>query len=376
MMRLDVVSPDDAAWDGWIERLPHDSYHTSAYHSISRSMGEGDPFLAVCSEHDRVLAWPFLLRDIESRDCPGWKDITSVYGYCGPVALNCDGAEEFLGEASRQLAGLWASWDVVSVFTRFHPILGTQRWAEHLDEAVPIVTPLPGEVPGAALSFCGYTVSIDLTLSDSEATARYDRNTRQEIKRSRLRGLATTIDEDWTTLPGFLRIYYAAMDRNEAADEYYFPCSYFEELKERLGHRAWLAVTRFGSDIAASCVILEENGILQAHLGGAAPDYVRRGAFKVLFDDIRRMGAARGGKALHLGGGRGGQSDSLFHFKAHFSDRRHPYFLGRWVLNPEIYAALCAETERRNGEAAADDFFPAYRKKAQAAPARAVAAAG
>ena len=59
--------------------------------------------------------------------------------------------------------------------------------------------------------------------------------------------------------------------------------------------------------------------------------------------------------------GLGGSADSLFHFKAGFSDQRHAFHTWRVVVDPAEYAAL---TRTRNPEASGNGFdghFPAYR---------------
>ena len=58
---------------------------------------------------------------------------------------------------------------------------------------------------------------------------------------------------------------------------------------------------------------------------------------------------------LHLGGGVGGAQDSLMHFKAGFSDRRHLFKTWRVVLDEQQYTELSGKEPESTG------FFPAYR---------------
>src|SRR5438552_3169672 len=72
-----------------------------------------------------------------------------------------------------------------------------------------------------------------------------------------------------------------------------------------------------------------------------------------------------GAHSHHLGGGVGAQEDSVFRYKAGFSDRRHTFYTWRWVLRPEVYSDLCrtrAQWNAMNGFAPASvEYFPAYR---------------
>ena len=91
---------------------------------------------------------------------------------------------------------------------------------------------------------------------------------------------------------------------------------------------------------------------------------------KLLLDDVRRWGNARGDLVLHLGGGRGGSEDSLFAFKSRFSRRRHAFHTGRWVLDRVAYQELVAARERWLAKAgrstASPGWFPAFRAPLEA----------
>jgi lipid II:glycine glycyltransferase (peptidoglycan interpeptide bridge formation enzyme) len=72
----------------------------------------------------------------------------------------------------------------------------------------------------------------------------------------------------------------------------------------------------------------------------------------------------RGLRTYLLGGGMGGE-DSLFHFKAKFSEQRANFFIGRRIHLPQAYAKLCQEKiERENSrpeEFFSRHWFPLYR---------------
>src|SRR6185503_5168603 len=114
-----------------------------------------------------------------------------------------------------------------------------------------------------------------------------------------------------------------------------------------------------GTTIAAAGLFTELDGLVQAHLVGIGEEYRHLSPLKVLLDDARRWARERGAHALHLGGGRGGQDDSLLAFKSRFSDRRHVFHTGRWILDEQAYRELAAA--RPGAAAHSTDFFPAYR---------------
>lgn len=331
-------------WGQWIDPIPHDFHHTAAYHRFSEEAGEGEGWLAVWGSAQRYLAWPYLLRPIEQ--APGLRDVTSVYGYAGPLVYG-PADEAFLALAHRELAALWRSQGAISAFTRFHPLLENQRWA-----------------PEATVRAEGETVSLDL--GEPEAWRRYRASLRNRINRARRLGLVTSPDPEWAHLEDFARFYHAAMLRNRAARAYFFPLDYFRRLRQALGENLFLMLTRQGDTIASAAIVSEYRGIVGSHFAMNNPECLALAPTKTLLDDVRRWAAARGNRVLHLGGGRGSAPDSLFAFKAAFSDRRHRFYTGRWVLDVRRYEELSAG--RVDGA-----WFPAYRSHHVERPAHAAA---
>ena len=105
-----------------------------------------------------------------------------------------------------------------------------------------------------------------------------------------------------------------------------------------------------GEDIVAAGIFTEFRGIIQALLVGTDDRYRRHSPLKLLLDDVRRWGHARGDLVLHLGGGRGGSEDSLFAFKSRFSRRRHAFHTGRWVLDRVAYQELSGSSRAMAGQ--------------------------
>jgi hypothetical protein len=332
-VRLRLISAAESdRWGQWIAPIPHDFHHTAAYHRFSEEWGEGEGWLAVWGSVERYLAWPYLLRPIEQ--APGLRDVTSVYGYAGPLLYGSPNGY-FLALAQRELAALWRAQGAVSVFTRFHPLLENHRWA-----------------PSDTVRAEGETVSLDL--ADPDAWRGYQGSLRNRINRARRLGLVTSPDREWVHLEDFARFYHAAMVRNRAAPQYFFSLDYFRGLRQALGGNLFLMVTRQGDTIAAAAIVSEYGGIVQNHFSMNNPECLALAPTKTLLDDVRRWAAARGNRVLHLGGGRGSAPDSLFAFKAAFSDRRHRFYTGRWVLDRRAYEELAAG--RAEGA-----WFPVYR---------------
>ena len=83
-----------------------------------------------------------------------------------------------------------------------------------------------------------------------------------------------------------------------------------------------------------------------------------------MLDQVRRDAADLGLERFHLGGGVGGRNDTLFRFKAGFSDGRGESALGHAILRPDDYRRLSLLHQERaaaEGLAVNDAYFPRYR---------------
>ena len=106
-------------------------------------------------------------------------------------------------------------------------------------------------------------------------------------------------------------------------------------------------------------IVTFTRGIIEGHLVGTKPEYLKESPAKFLVDEITLIGRNEGMKYLHLGGGLGFKMDKLFNWKAGFSDLFLEYKSWRYVSNNSVYHELVNQRkidERRN-----IDFFSLYR---------------
>src|SRR5262245_35118556 len=87
--KVELLTPSDPAWDDHLAGARRDIYHLAGYHAYAAGSGEGEPMLIIVGNRERMLAWPYLLRRIDGVEGPAGtdaSDVTSVYGYPGPLA--------------------------------------------------------------------------------------------------------------------------------------------------------------------------------------------------------------------------------------------------------------------------------------------------
>jgi CelD/BcsL family acetyltransferase involved in cellulose biosynthesis len=352
MRVLGVERP--AEWAAVLRNAPqYDFYHLPGYHALAESRGDGAARLFVHEEGEYTIALPLLLRPLNKEaglNAEGLQDATSAYGYAGPVFSHPEMPEPVLRNFREALDAELAEMGVIAVFSRLHPLISQRGILAGLGECVA----------------GGETVSIDLTLPDDRQRMQFRSDHRRGIHRALRAGMAAVEDAQLRFLGDFIDVYTETMRRVNAADYYFFDRAYFDELISREDSRIHLFVAlSAGGEVAAGALMLSCNGILQYHLGGTRGEYMGLAPMKLLFDTARLWAMERDFKVFHLGGGVGSQADSLFHFKAGFSDRRHPFFTWRWALDPAACERLALEKERwnvgRGLRPGAPGFFPSYR---------------
>jgi hypothetical protein len=353
-----LLRPSDPGWNECLERVDHDFFHTAEYHHLSQVNGGGEAWLAIFGDRDKFLAWPYILQDIKGfGKTHGLRDITSVYGYSGPLANNCRNDEDFLTTAWESVVEAWRTQGAISVFTRFHPILNNV-------EAISSIVARRGMDVGGGPYAQGRTVAIDLRQSEEEIWSGYKRNARSALRRCERAGFITESDPDWKYLEAFSQLYYRTMERNQAVAFYFFSKQYFCDLRKALGDRGSLMITRFNDEIIAGGLLMECNGIVNVHFLAGDDRFGNLSPSKMVINEAQLWARRRGNRLLHLGGGRASNNDDpLFRFKTLFSELCYPFYTGRWVLDREAYEFLTNE-RRKMDENILEAYFPAYRAPA------------
>lgn len=341
---------DDSRWSRLLDQAAgYDSYHLPGYHRLASGRGEGEGRLLVYSEGTRFVAVPMLVRPVVGLPGTGGSsllDATSVYGYPGPIASVEPPSPAMLVRFRAAFSGFLRGHRIVSLFSRLHPLLDQAALVEGMGQVVEH----------------GPTVSMDLRLAAESQLAAYRSNHRRDIKRLRSSGFACELDAGLERIDEFIGVYHETMRRVGAKPYYVFPPSYFEGLAAALGCGLQLILCRHEDVVVAAALFMVCGKIVQYHLGGTRDAWLRHTPLKLVFDEARALYSGQGAEVLHLGGGHGAAVDSLFNFKAGFSDRRHPFRSWRWVVLPDEYERLSALREKpsvdiRSGEG----HFPAYR---------------
>jgi hypothetical protein len=348
-------------WTGAVQRATqHDFYFLPEYHALAERRGEGEARLFVFEQAGYVIALPLIIRTLADYRAIGgtantWRDATSVYGYSGPLYSHDDMPPAVVDGFQRALSVALQELQVVSVFSRLHPLLPAQ-------------TTLLGGLGDHQLE--GLTVSINLSATPLEQRAQYDGTTKNRINRLVRSDVACVLDVEQRHLPEFIALYHETMRRVQAEHSYYFDATYFADLAKSLGPvlKLFVVKTPDGEVIGGGLFTLCD-GIVQYHLGGTRDTALKLSPTVLIFETVRRWANENCAHTFHLGGGVGAKTDSLFQFKARFSRQRHKFVTWRWIVAPETYHELSLQKHLWNSErglrAISPSFFPAYRCPAE-----------
>jgi ribosomal protein S18 acetylase RimI-like enzyme len=333
---IDVDAPE---WEAVLAVAAHDVYHRPAYVALCAAQEHGRPCALHVTDGARTMLLPLVIRSIPG----GGFDAASPYGYPGPVGRGTDDPA-FLSVAL--VAGLQVLREarLVSAFVRLHPLLNLS----------------PPHGIGTLVEH-GETVSVDLTLPTERLWAEMRLNHRRDIARATTRGFAARMDEEWTHLEEFERLYRATMARRSAAAFYFFGDAYFDGLRDALGEDLHLCVVERDGDLAAAGLFTETDGIVEYHLSGTDDAFRTDQPTKLMMHFVSAWAKDRGNRVLHLGGGVGGSSDSLLQFKIGFSPRLHAFATLRMVVDEREYGRLVTARDPRLDPDARSGFFPLYR---------------
>jgi lipid II:glycine glycyltransferase (peptidoglycan interpeptide bridge formation enzyme) len=312
-----------------------DFYHTYDYHHLSKKEDEA-PILLVYKRNNSSIAIPFLKRKINGTS---FSDLTSVYGYAGPIYNNVplEFNNSFFANAFNEYLH---ENHVVSVFSRLHPYLKNQFSILNGIGETPVV---------------GKVVNIDLTKSIAEQRTQYGKSTKNRVNKCRRIATVKEVSSP-EDIEIYIGIYYENMDRLGAQDSYYFTREYFFDLLacEDFNTRIFLVLENETGKAMAGSMFIETNSTVQFHLSGTRTEFLKWAPANLFLDEMRLLATEEEHKVFNLGGGLGGQEDSLFKFKASFSKDYRDFRVWRYVNKPDIYKDLA---KGRIG-----DFFPLYRQ--------------
>lgn len=342
---------DREEWRKWIEAVGNkDIFFSPEYGYLYEQRGEGKACLFVYGNGEAIVCYPFLLRQIDfplavkELAPPGtWFDITSPYGYCGPLSNAEPGpdGEALIARFEEKFGAFCRERRIITEFVRFHPLLGNQIL-------------YPGVEPTNIRS----TISVDLRVNEETLLSRYSPDHRRALRKIGEHPVSFREVDPAERNDTFLRLYRETMGELEASEYYYFDEKFCLESTRLLEGQIAMFEVLYGEETICSATVWIHKPYMHGFLLGWDRKYKKLNATKYLIHNISLWGIRNGYSCLHLGGGYAGNDDPLYQFKKGFGqDNEYEYFIGTKVHFPELYDRMADLL----GKQAFEGYFPIYR---------------
>lgn len=274
-----------------------------------------------------------------------YYDIITPYGYGGPVVITAktDKRKELCRGFDAAFGRYCCENGIVSEFVRFHPLF---RNADDFSETYhPICI--------------RKTLGTNLRDYDDPVRSEFSKHCRKNIGQALRAGVTYRITEAPTDLSRFREIYYATMERHNAADFYYFGDEYFNGVLKYFKKSVLLVEAVYESKTIAAELCFVSDGVIHSHLAGTLSEYFNLFPACILKYAAVLWGKEHGFRLVYYGGGLSNDlNDSLFFFKKKFSkNTEFEFHVGKRAWMKDVYAQLC---QFRNIQEEGG-FFPAYR---------------
>jgi Acetyltransferase (GNAT) domain len=371
-IKTQVVSSTDSAWQECLNALPYDFYHLPGYLELEADRHNATSEAIIIKDGSEVFFLAYLIRDCRNIS-DSYKfgrepiyDVISPYGYSGMLVSQAGQNPRFIKKCLNIIYEYWQKKNVCSAFIRLHPLLNS-----YIDRSTLLER---GDADSDQFMTCNHRFTVcergdvvicDLTNDVEEIWKQFRSSHRTKINKLRRAGFTVKIGSGAEDLDIFIDIYLETMNRVNASNTYYFTRDYFEKLFQALGDRLNICLVEVQGEIVAASLITEFNGIVQYHLGGTRTAFLPQSPTTIMFDYIIKWAKERHNQYVNLGGGLGSNQDSLYHFKAGFSDLVKSFVTIETIVNPDIYEHLIRLRAEYLGKTIPDlkntSFFPIYR---------------
>lgn len=266
---------------------------------------------------------PVMINAVET----GYFDLTTPYGYGGPVITKgCGSRNELVEQFHEAFQAHSKISKFISEFVRFHPIISNADDFSSCYETI-----LKRKTTGT-------------NLSDFEDPFQkeFSKSTRRNIRKALDQGVDFKVTVNPPSIKNFQEIYYSTMERNNAESIYFFDEEYFSNCLKFLGPHIVLTEAIYKGETIGMGLNFAYNNIINTHLSGTLGEYHHLSPAYILQYAIVCWGKENNYDLVHDGGGRtSDEDDKLYLFKKQFGkNTEFDYYVGHKVWNEEVYTQL------------------------------------
>ncbi|ABM60544.1 GNAT family N-acetyltransferase [Verminephrobacter eiseniae] len=319
-----------------------DPSYLPEYHlAYALRVAHSRPLLWHFSSDGQHFLYPFLLTPVLlGTVATPYFDITSVYGYTGPIATTAD---------SRFLAAAWAAFDgyaaqqrIIAEFVRFSPFNRNQGFAHPQASVLANRTLAASQLPAS-----------DPPASHQALLQSLGAKTRNMLRKAERAGLVARELPLPQYLPQFRALYDATMERHQAPPFFRYDDAYWQQLLA-LGAQGLRLFGTFGRctggrmTAAAMAIVHGASGLY--HLGASGDEGAGPGAGNLSLFAMSCALMDSGVGFLNLTGGRtAAPDDPLLLFKRSNANGTAVFHIGQRIVDPPAYNAVARQWQQLRG---------------------------
>lgn len=301
-----------------------DVCHMPEYHRAYATRTGSRAVMWRYEDNNGIFCYPFMLTPvvISEKSLP-YTDISSVYGYSGPLSTTEN--ERFLNDAWAAFDTWAAKQNAIAEFTAFSPYAGTRAFAHTQTE-----TELNRELAVSNLS------------GDEEALlSALGKKTRNMLRKAEKSGLEARELDLKKDLSIFRALYEETMDRNDAGDFFLYDDEYYGHLLKLPAGELRLFGVFEGDKMVAAALGLTHGENALYHLGASLPDYAKLGAGNLSLFAMTKAFMSSNITFINMTGGRTtADDDPLLRFKKSNATDTAPFYIGKRILDEAAYAEV------------------------------------
>jgi len=351
-----IIDVKNKIWKQIIELYQLDIYFYPEYLKIWEDYGDGEVQAFLYESELGKVFYTYLIREIPfDNKNENYYDITTPYGYGGPLILDCKTNNKFLLLAEfRNAFNQYAKEEgIISEFIRFHPLI--KNHVLFVDQDI-------------ECEFNRNTVFIDLDNSrdaDKALLMNMKPQTRNKVRQTLKNGINIIFktEPSLEDIKNFISLYKLTMGRLNAPEYYFFSLEYFLNCFTLLKNNIELAFVKMEDQIISASIFLFSKKMAHYHLSGYLSEYNKYRPNNFLLYSAGLRYGEMGKKYFHLGGGYRG-NDSLYSFKKGFNKNGIlDFYIGKKIHNIEIYNLIVEKWKIENNldSSFTSDYFPLYR---------------
>lgn len=328
---------DRVEWNQILSKLSKykkDVYFTPEYYSLYQEYGDGKACCFVFEEKGEIALYPFLKNPITPLGYEldrEYYDIQGAYGYNGVIASTTD--KGFISDFWEAFDTWCQDNDVIAEFMRFHPVMRNHLLGEgHFK-----------------LIHDRNTVYLDLTQSEEDIFAGFDKGTRQHIRKAAKSIEIRPAERNEENVQIFNRIYRENMEHVNSIPYLFFNLQHFHNMFEMENIEFFIA---WQGDTPIACysgLVSEE--YYGNYLRASLTEYNRTGVNTLMYWSMIQSAKTHGCHYVHFGGGTSGDpNNSLLHYKMNFSKTLSEFWIGKKVHNQTVYDQVVEQWKTKHPE--------------------------